>query len=579
MSRKFGVAIFVLACGLATGQQGGEQGIYQRSAIDAIERGLASYLNSEYIKSVLTPGETVEWKISMKPGQVVVGDAMSEAFDPGLEIVDSQGKTLAKNDDRYPGDQRPLVFWRCEQAGDYKLCVRSFQNKAGGQVYVRFKTYETLDVIDDKKADGTFDATKPFLVRVPMKAGQIKDMTADLRGEGNFLTFNFGVVITPSGLPERSPSLAEPISPAIRALIAPVDGDYYMVVTPYGYVGGAGRVRIGTRSILPTKLAKSGSVLSATAPTNVPALYELDVKQGDLLEISTPELAPTSQFRLAEAIDFSKFDVSKPETNPFFPVPRTQPPGPGTAFDLLPGRARDGRITVFRARRDAKLWLASNGAGPANKTFTLSVKPAAREFGEEKLSSGVLRTGNTDYWAFDAKAGDVMTLDFNCADFTQVVVVRDPDLAEIRQYEAALDQTTESWRLIVQKPGRYLVCVSCWGNGGGGTYSLNRKVYRPQEFGKGKPAKGTIAPGEIQIWKFTAMPNDPLLVKWISDRWGYDIAVYNEAGQPDGFQQQEIDASTRLGILKVGQPHTYLIVLTGGPAKANFTIELTSIKT
>jgi hypothetical protein len=560
----------------AAWQQGTAQGIYQRESIQAIERNLAKYLNDEEIQSVLTPGEFVEWKLDMKAGQVLFGEAQSSAFDPGLEVVDDSGKTLANNDDRYPGDQRPLVLWRCPANGTYFLRVRSFRDKSGGQVDVRFEAYHSMDVVGDVMTEGIFAATQPFLVRIPMKAGQIKDLVAEKRGDGNYINFNFDVVISPTGLPERSPSLATPISPAIRALIAPVDGDYYLLAVPYGYGGGNGRVRIGTRDFAPRMITLAGSSATVMAPGNRPALFEVNVKKGDLLEASTAELNLNSAFRVSEAIDFSKFDVAKPETNPFFPILRAQPPQQEPALDFLPARSRDGRVAVFQARRDARLWLATDGAGPG-KEYTLAIKPAASSLVEDKSNVGHLKVAKVDYWAFDAQAGDVMSFSSVTTGFNPVVVVREPGLGEIRHAEAALDQTADQWRMTLQKPGSYLVKVSCLGDGGGGQYTLTRKVFRPQEFSMATPAKGEISEGQTQIWKFTATPNNPLLIRWNSSAWNYDVAIYNERGEPSGFQRQTVDEHNQYGLLKVDQPQTFIVVLTGGKAKASYAIELNKV--
>ncbi len=578
------VAITAFTIGLrgvsdTTFQQGGAQRIYEGNELQQVEQRLGLYLNGDMLKSILTPGENVEWPLDLKAGQVVVGEASSESFDPAIEIVDGTGKVVASNDDRYPGDQRPLVFWRCGQEGAYTFRVRSYQNKAGGQVFARFKTYETIDLGAGPVVEGVFDATKPFLARVPMKAGQVKDFVSEKMGEGNYITYQFNGVIFPNGLPERSPSLAQGISPAIRALVAPLDGDYYLMYSPFGYRGGSGRVRLRTRNFVPTKPAAQGNTWSAQAPDNTPALFEMDVKKGDLLEVSTPELSIGTSLRISEAPDFKGFaiDPKKPELNPFFPHVKNLPQGDDPAFDSLPGRARDSRVAVVRAKRNAKLWIASDGLGDGGKSFTMRVRPAAASFVEDRPNAGKLKVAKYDYWSFDAKAGDVMSFTTATQGFDQVVIVRDPDLNEIRRSELPVDQTTDSWKMVVQKPGPYLVQLSSIGDGGGGDYSLNRSVLHAAEFTRAAPAKGEIGNGQVQIWRFTATPKEPVFVHWSSTNWSYDVSIYDDKGQAADFQRQEIDDHTRLGILRVTEPKTFIIVLAGGKEKAKYSIELNSI--
>ncbi|MFI5386504.1 MAG: hypothetical protein ACHQ50_10335 [Fimbriimonadales bacterium] len=583
MRRILSIAVIALGCwqgAFAIGQQGDLQGIYQGNSLREVENRLSMYLNGDMIKSILTPGEFCEWKLDLKAGQVLIAEASAENIDTVIEVVDQTGKSVAFNDDRYPGDQRPLLLWRCLQDGPYLLHVRCLNNKAGGQIFVRFKTYETLDLSSGQKKKA-FDATKPFLVRAPMKAGQVKDFVAENMGQGNYLNYRFNTVIFPNGLPEKSPSLSEPLYPAIVALVAPLDGDYYLMYSPFGYVGGDGWVSMRARDIVPEKVVREGSVATAKASTNIPALWEISVKAGEFIEVSMPDLSRTCSITLSEAPDFSRYaiDTKKPEMNPFNPLLRNLPPTPGPAFDYLPKRIWDNRIMAFRARRDAKLWLASNGAGPADKQFTLRVRPAAADFAEDKTNTGKLRIADTDYWAFDAKAGDVLNLDTATAGFYETIVVRDPDLAEIRHADsaAAFDQTPNDWRMVVQKPGRYLVAVSCFGNGGGGEYSLSRKVLHAKEFGMSAPAKGEISDGQIQVWEFKATPSDPLLIHWNSTNWSYDIAVYDDKGQRTDFEHQILDDHNRFGILKVNQPQTFVIVLTGIKETASYSIELNGV--
>lgn len=556
------------------GQGGGVQGPRTEPAHRAMESAISAYLNGEEVKSILTPGEFNEWKLTLKAGQVVFSEAWSDAFDPAIEVVDAKNKVLATNDDRFPGDQRPLLMWRCEKDGEYALHIRSFNNKAGGQFFMRMNEYASVTPGSAEPSEAELEEAKTFLVRVPMKTGQIKDLFADREGQGEYLSIQFGPVIVPIGLPEHPPFFAAGVAPAIRAIVASVDGDYYVMATPYGRPKG--KVRIGVREFVPAPLQREGEVLKGSAPTRTPHIWKMAVKTNELLEVSAKELALNSVLLVAEAPDFSGVDLAKPETNPLFP--QWKDPREGPAIDTLPGRARDGRVAVFRARRDTTVWITSNGDGPAGRNFSVTVRPAAADYLAESPNTGDLRIGKTDYWAFDAQAGDVMSLDAGSARFALQVIVRDPDLRTIRQSAADPDQTHETWRLIVQRPGRYLVGLSAFGDGGAGEYTLSRTVFSATECSVGKPAKGEISDGDVQIWKFTATPDVPLLIHWSSSAWTYDVSVYDEKGNRADFQRQAVDAQNTYGILKVDQPRTFVVVLMGRGAKAAYTIDLAKLR-
>src|SRR5579862_1994531 len=557
--------------GALGGGQGGQQGQIQSydGSVRAIEEGISRYLDGDEVKNILTPGEYSEWPLTLKDGQVVIAEARSDAFDPALEVVDDKGKVLASNDDRYPGDQRPLLLWRCEKGGAYSLRARCFHDKSGGQFFLRLRTYDSIDAGSEKTVEqvqeGRPNPGSRVLVRVPMKAGQIKQLGFDDPDRRGFLSAAIAGFISPTGLPDIE--LGKPLAPIIpNVLMAPVDGDYYAIADLYG---NNRRARATAREIVPTKLTQQNGVFSAKSNTNVPSLWKLGVKAGDILEASTPELALQSQMAISEEPDISTYDLKKPETNPFFPHVKDKAPIP--AFSGLPGRARDGRVSVFIVQREATLWLASNGFGPNGKEYTLTVKPAAQTFGESQGLGSQLGVGYTDYWAFDAKVGDVMTFDFTAANFAEQLLVRDPTHAERWSTLFAPDQQSSHWDTIVDRPGKYLVAVSCMGDGGGGKYTLYRKVYHAKEFSKGSPAEGDFSDGQVHVWKFTAKPNEPLLVRWKSSDWSYRREIRDDSGAYAGLPLTQIDGSTQYGILKVDQPTTFLIVLYPGSKNAKYS--------
>ncbi|NOG93113.1 MAG: hypothetical protein HND42_07730 [Armatimonadetes bacterium] len=558
--------------GFGGGAQGGQgQEIYDRS-IRAIDAAIATYLNGDPVSNILTPGEYSEWTLRLKPGQVVIAEAFSEAFDPMLEIV-AEGETqIFENDDRYPGDQRPLLLWRCEREGTYFLRVRSFRGRAGGQFFINQMVYDSMDISSDKMTDREFESPTRFLFRVQMKAGEIKQIVMPVTEDKKFFQASVGQAISPIGLPDIG--LAFPLRPIVpNAILAPVDGTYYVLAT--AQPGERKTLRAGTVDYVPATLERQGATVQASANTNRPMLWRMKVKAGELLQIATPDLHLESDIVVVEEPDLSKFDLKNAESNPFFPKPKdTSDADIGPAFIELPARERDGRLFVLAAKRDATLWIASDGVGEKDKRYTLSVAPAARDYAVGNSNHGRLTVGRTDYWTFDAKVGDVMTFRTTANGFSQQVYLMDPDLKPVGREIALPDQAEIELDLIVRKPGRYLAWVSCYGDGGGGEYTLARSVFEPKRFGKNAAAIGELADGDVQVWTFTAQPDDPLLIRWNSTNWSYSINIRDERGEPVSLPLTAVDESNRYGILKVDRPTTFLIVLRAGPDKAKYSIEL-----
>lgn len=554
------------AAGAAQGGQGGRQGEYDRS-IQNIEALIGTYLQGDEVKNILTPGEYSEWPLSLKAGQVIIAEARSDAFDPALEVV-AKDKVLATNDDRYPGDQRPLLLWRCDQDGAYALRGRCFRDKAGGQFFLRFRIFNSLDVLD-KPAEKEFEPNEWLLIRVPMKAGQVKQVLPESPTQKH-LGVMTSARISPIGLPDiyLGKELAPLDSEPARTLVAPVDGDYYLMTYTYGRTKGP--LRVAVRELKPAALGASDG--TTKAPAETPTMWTLPVKKGQLLQISVTGPRSDTHLIVSERPDFASYDLKAPEKNPFFPKSKDAVDAePG--FETLPGRARDQRLVVLAARRDVNLWITCDGRG-ASGTYSLDIKPAAQALNDK--AGGRLKIGSTDYWQFDAKVGEVMTFKSTSQGFAQDIVVRDPELSTIRRVTPGVDDDVAEWSMVIQTPGRHLVSISCLGGGGTGDYSLARKVFQPKVFGKGSPAKGTIDAGEVQVWAFTVQPNEPVLVRWFSSG-AYNVSIHDSSGAQTSIPLTTVDPKNRYGILKASAPMTYLLVITSRGPKAEYSIELSDL--
>lgn len=546
-------------------QQGGGMMQQDNGSTYAIDQAINRYLDVPEQKNIVTPGDYTEWPLQLKEGQVVIADARSDAFDPALEIANGANATQASNDDRYPGDQRPILLWRCPADGKFALRVRSFQNKSGGQAFIRFKVYDSID-IGEQPLDREFREGADFLFRIRMKKGEVRQLAFDFPN-GSYARPALGQAISPIGLP--NPRLARAIEYSLSdSIVAPVDGDYYVVAE----MPGGCRMNARLRVMDPKLPKRAGKFELVAVPKETPVLVEFDVKAGQLIEISTKELGLSARGALAEVPDFGKFDLADPEKNPFFP--QDKKPQTSDPFRQLPARGRDPRMAVYAIVRDAKLWFVSNGLG--GQQYSVSIAGAAESFEAGVAKASKLRIGKTDYWAFDANVGDVMKFDFGASGFSQKVIIRDPSMREIFRADALPDQDSLDWQMVATEPGRYLVAISSIGDGGGGDYSLTRKVIPPREFGKGTPATGSFEDGQTQVWKCSIKPGEPIYVHWKSVG-EYESSVRDANGNPIGLNLTAVDVANKFGIISVSEPTTLLFVLTPRANRGNFSITLTDL--
>jgi hypothetical protein len=562
---------------------------------------------SGFRSSILTPGEFVEWKLDLKAGEMLVAEATSTAFDPAMEVIDDKEKVLQANDDRYPGDQRPLIFFRVPADGAYRLRVRCYHDKSGGQASVRFRSYPCLD------ADGPLHDVKvreaSTFAHLHMKAGEIRELVWEPGKSNPGLTFVVREVFSSFGLP--SPQLLGAMAPAMGSghqylFMAPVDGDDYALIGHGGVAddtlsagagaGGFGVARsgkgmtnqpirpqeeatgplrdlsIGSRTVEAKRLDLADGRATTDGAMNEPNLYELKLKAGTFLQLSAPELKSGCAFEEMARPDVSKFDVTKPEVNPFDPNMKVEQPS--VDISPLPLRSRDGRVSGIVVRGDTTLWLGVRGGGPAGKKFALTVSPGATPLAEDKATSAELKIDHTEYWSFDPKAGDVMTMEARSKAFVESLRLYDPELGQIADYTVEPGDEPEAvsrWNFVVQRPGRYLVSIGCLGEGGSGSYSLHRVTVPAKEFGPGRVASGSLSNGQVQCWKFTMEPTGkaaPLLVHWRGEG-DLETEVYYDNGGRADISRTGVSPSEDYSIIApTSLKRTYVIVFRGNGAKA-----------
>ncbi|MBS1715065.1 MAG: hypothetical protein JST30_12095 [Armatimonadetes bacterium] len=533
---------------------------------------VARYLDGEETKSILTPGEFTEWNLDLKAGDVVIVEARSDFFDPAIEIVDDKDKVLAFNDDRYPGDQRPLLLWQCEKDGAYRIHGRCFRDKAGGQMFLRYRTYKSVDVALGGTSQYDLAGNDRFLTRVSLKAGQIIQIDDVGGGREGHTAFSPDIVIAPTGVP--NPVFLEDFQSVMRqAVFAPLDGAYYLFCSTHGQTQG--KVRVGATEIVPKDLERTGTAGKSGAETGKRGLWKLSLKAGEFLRFETPELRPETTIVVAPAPKIAAFDPKKPETSPFNPKP-SDPAAPQSLLEME-GRYQDGRISVVRVLQNSDVWVAVDPAKKDRDQYTLTVDRAASDFVAGPSHGAPLKIGGNGYWEFDGSVGEVVTVKTEAVSFAQEVVLYGPDGQPVWTRSVGVDEQRIEQTVVVTRPGRYVLAVSAQGDGGSGEYRLERSVAAVKPFSKSAAAKGDTGKG-IQVWKFTLKPNDPALLHWTTSNWEYEILVCDAAGNKIGLPLTSVDATNAYSLLSTDKPREYVIVLVPrGTKGSTYSISLENL--
>ena len=73
-----------------------------------------------------------DYRVTLKAGDQIAVDLVSEVFDPMVVLMTKEGIPIAENDDGPDGTPNSLLFMRIVKSGVYIIRVRSFGETTGG---------------------------------------------------------------------------------------------------------------------------------------------------------------------------------------------------------------------------------------------------------------------------------------------------------------------------------------------------------------------------------------------------------------------------------------------------------------
>ncbi|WP_245894067.1 PPC domain-containing protein [Chamaesiphon polymorphus] len=73
-----------------------------------------------------------DYSIQLKAGDQIAIDLTSETFDAVVTLLNSEGKTVGKNDDGPDGSSNSLLFTRIKDTGNYVIRVQGFGETSSG---------------------------------------------------------------------------------------------------------------------------------------------------------------------------------------------------------------------------------------------------------------------------------------------------------------------------------------------------------------------------------------------------------------------------------------------------------------
>jgi len=418
--------------------------------------------------AILTPGDRVEFRFSLKKGETILAGATSEAFDPALAVTDAGGKELLRNDDRKEGNQDPFVNFKAPADGDYLLKVLSYRSVAGGKFEVRMRSLHPTDVPLTRAENvpvhiQSRERSYRFALRIPVKAGTTYDLSGiQAKQENNPVYFSSLKIIGPIGIPsEEYRSFGGTFANIIESK---VDGE---LILEYS---APNSIQVSTNfQAVPVTNFGTSQKLSLPAERDQTVRLEIPVKKLQIVRTiirSAADSLITPKRNEAQSELYRVDDSSGAKASPWFAIQKRQ----GEDRDVTRVyQADDTMILLVRNKlRDTKIEVENTEFIP--------------DFTSEQPAKADLAIGDTHVYRLKTTKGELVRYEYQVQGF----------LLNVSTYAltgAMANRPVASADVLYQESDDYLVVVSCVGHGGSGSYQITQKVIPPPVIRIGEATK------------------------------------------------------------------------------------------
>jgi len=426
--------------------------------------------------AILTPGDRVEYKLTLEKGEVLLASSRSDAFDSALSI-ERNGAVLLKNDDRNEGDQSPFLNFRAPEKGEYTLKVLSYRSVSGGQFSVSF--------LQLSPAEATLGAQKLItlpanpnpdgnsVIRLTLEKGKCYDLAGFEPYVGLEPTF----VLGPSGVASKD---FERIPGNNLLIESRVSGDFLL-----GYYVQLNREQKSSYRVFPKLTQPAVGTTNLTLPPGECALVEISVTPNALIRSTVtgqgymqyPSIGGQSE----------GYESTHRESNG---------QAPWSWYRTNVDSAADV-VRVFRTAATFRLVFRSVSLQPSSITLTNT-----DQIPEWKPSVPIdqpLKIGDAPVFLYRSTAGELVRITAQAQAFLpRLEIFRlNGELANALTNRA---QTTVTDDLYFPEAGAYLIRFSCVGNGGSGSFSLKRDPLLAEPYNLGKLATATIGGPSLALY-------------------------------------------------------------------------------
>ncbi len=423
------------------------------------------------------------WTMDGRRGQKIVVDLMSDEFDPYLVVRDEEGYVVASDDDSgednnarvhaiLPRDGRYRIVAMAfgeDGRGRYTLQVRGWETPeaAAPGIVSRLRTGESVDGLlepgDEIGGDGPFqdrwtiDARAGARLRVEMRSTDFDSYLVVLGPDGQVVGSD------DDGLENRD---------AVVSLRATAGGTYTVLATTYGENPSIGAYR----------LALSEETGLFADPGTAAAIAMGETKDGRL---ETGDLAGTRGLEdrwtfTGRAGQVVRIDAISTTFDPYAVLKFGQTTldsnddgGDGNNARIMTVLPNNGTYTIVvsaysenRTGGRYTLMLASTNTSVGAAGQTARINYGQRLAGRLESGDRTREAGGTeDWWEFDGRGGQDVTIELRSGAFDTFLELRDPHGERVAENDDGLGEGTDSFIIAhLAESGRYRIVVRGYGD-------------------------------------------------------------------------------------------------------------------
>jgi hypothetical protein len=423
------------------------------------------------------------WTMDGRRGQKVVLDLMSDEFDPYLVLRDAEGYVVGSDDDSGE-DNNARVHAILPRDGSYRIVAMAFGEDGRGRYTLQARGWETPDappagavarLAPGETKDGLLEpgdeigGDGPFQDRwtIDARAG------ARLRVELRSTDFDsYLVVLGPDGQVVGSDDDGLENRDAAVSLRITAAGGYTVLATSFGENPSIGAYRISLSEETGT-FADPG----AAAPIAVGETKEGRLESGDLSGSRGLEDQWTFTGRAGQMV---RIDALSTAFDPYAVLRFGQTTldsnddgGDGNNARIMTVLPNNGTYTVVvsaysenRTGGRYTVALASSSAAIAGAGQTARIAYGQRLAGRLETGDRARDAGGTeDWWEFDGRAGQDVTIELRSGAFDTFFELRDPRGAHVAENDDGLGEGTDSFIIAhLAESGRYRIVVRSYGD-------------------------------------------------------------------------------------------------------------------